>query len=176
MSILPNDPGTLAEIPRFKHPPRVKRLLSPLALCAFALLASGCLTAPTSSGGGIGAKTVPNTNVNAIISAAQSVFADSGYSVGPINYPDSISFDKPAGTVGKVLYGSYGTTTSIRVKLKMVQLGTSNDYRIGTQVSRVTDSGEAGFESSKKMIGLWAGEFGPLLQKISAKAANAGPM
>jgi hypothetical protein len=40
----------------------------------------------------------------------------------------------------------------------------------------VTDAGEAGFEDSRAMLGLWSGEFKPLLQKISAEAANAGPM
>lgn len=152
----------------------MKRFFSP-ALCALAFLLAGCLTTPVSDSGGMGAVTVPNTNVTALISAAQTVFAQSGYSPGPMSYPDSISFDKPAGGFGKLLYGSYGTTTSVRVKLTMTQLA-GNDYRLGTRVSRVTDAGEAGFEDNRKMIGLWSGEFGPLLQKIKAQAANAGPM
>jgi hypothetical protein len=144
-------------------------------LGALVILLAGCLATPVDNSGGIGAVTVPNTNVTALISAAQTVFAQYGYTPGPMSYPDSISFDKPAGTFGKVLYGSYGTTTSVRVKLTMTQL-TGNDYRLGTRVSRVTDAGEAGFESNRKMLGLWSGQFGPLLQKIKAQAANAGPM
>ncbi len=157
------------------HPAGVKRLFSPLALCAFVILLAGCLATPTSDSGGLGAVTVPNTNVSALISAAQTVFAQYGYSPGPMSYPDSISFDKPAGGFGKLLYGSYGTTTTVRVKLRMAQL-TGNDYRLSTRVSRVTNAGEAGFESNRKMIGLWSGEFGPLLQKIKTQASNAGPM
>jgi hypothetical protein len=154
----------------------VKRFL-PLSLSLCAFLLAGCLTAPVDDSGGMGATTVPNTNPTAIVSAAQTVFANYGYTPGPVNYPDSISFDKPSDAFGKILYGSYGTTTSVRVKLKMVQVSTiTNDYRLSTQVSRVTDAGEAGFEDSQKMIGLWSGEFGPLLKQVSAQAANAGPM
>jgi len=39
----------------------------------------------------------------------------------------------------------------------------------------VSDAGEAGFEDSTKMTGLWSGEFLLLLQKIKAQAAGAGP-
>jgi len=154
----------------------MKSLLPISALCSMVILLSGCLTAPESDSGGLGATTVANTNLTAIIAAAQSVFADSGYTAGPTDYPDSISFDKPSGAFGKLLYGSYGTTTSIRVKLRMTQIDNSNDYRLSTRVTRVSDAGEAGFEDSRRMLGLWSGEFGPLLQKIKAQAANAGPM
>lgn len=153
----------------------MKRFL-PASLLLFALALAGCLTTPVADTGGPGATTVPNTNVTALISAAQDVFAQYGYSPGPLSYPDSIAFDKPSGAFGKILYGSYGTTTSVRVTLRMIPVDGSNDYRLATRVSRVTDAGEAGFEDSQKMLGLWSGEFGPLLQKIKAEAANAGPM
>ncbi|HEY5707731.1 MAG TPA: hypothetical protein VIS96_19385 [Terrimicrobiaceae bacterium] len=125
--------------------------------------------------GGIGSVAVPNTNVNALIAAAQPVFAQYGYSPGPVNYPDSISFDKPAGGFGKLLYGSYDQTTTFRVRLSMIQIPGTNNFQLLTDVSRVSDAGEAGFEDNTKMIGLWSGEFLPLLQKIKAQAAGAGP-
>ncbi len=153
----------------------MKNLLSPFALCSAIFLLAGCLATPVADTGGPGAVTVPNTNVTALISAAQTVFAQYGYSPGPMSYPDSVSFDKPAGGFGKLLYGSYGTTTTVRVKVVMTPIS-GNDYRLGTRVSRVTDAGESGFESSRKMMGLWSGQFGPLLQKIKSQAANAGPM
>ncbi|HVE15089.1 MAG TPA: hypothetical protein VNB29_00070 [Chthoniobacterales bacterium] len=153
----------------------MKSLSLPVVFAALAMLLASCLTTPTADSGGPGAVTVPNTNVSALISAAQTVFAQYGYTPGPMSYPDSISFDKPAGGFGKLLYGSYGTTTSIRVKLTLTPL-TGKNYRLGTRVSRITDAGEAGFESSRKMMGLWSGQFGPLLQKIKAQAANAGSM
>lgn len=143
-------------------------------LCGFLLLSlvfSGCLTGPTSSPGGI---TVQNTNPSAIIGAARTVFAQSGYSVSSVDYPASISFDKPAGKMGELMYGSYDVTTTIRTKLSLVQIPGTNDYRLRTSVFRVRDAGQAGFEDSTKMLGLWSTEFKPLLRQIQAQAAGAG--
>jgi hypothetical protein len=138
-------------------------------------LLSGCLTSSTSHSGGIGGTTVQNTNPTAIIAAAKTVFAQSGYSMSSIEYPDSISFDKPAGKLGELMYGSYGVTTTIRVKLSFVPIPGTSDYRIKPNVFRVSDAGEAGFEDSTKMLGLWSGEFKPLLRQIQSQAAGAGP-
>jgi len=140
--------------------------------CCFLL--GGCLTTPVAKSGGAGA--VPNTNAFAIMNAAQSVFAEYGYTPGPSNFPESISFNKPAGSFGELMYGSYGVSTTVRVKLLMVQLPGTNNYQLSTRVSRVSDAGEAGFEDSQKMLGMWSAQFKPLLQKISAQAANAGPI
>jgi hypothetical protein len=153
---------------------RVKRLFPFLAICALILFA-GCLAVPNTKSGGPGSVVVPNTNPTAIFAAANDVFPQYGYSSGTVNYPASISFDKASGAFGKILYGSYGTTTSVRVRLFLVPLS-GNNYQLRTKVYRVTDAGEAGFEDSRAMLGLWSGEFKPLLQKISAEAANAGPM
>ncbi|HEY5811364.1 MAG TPA: hypothetical protein VIT23_01775, partial [Terrimicrobiaceae bacterium] len=102
------------------------------------------------------------------------VFAQSGYSVSSVDYPASISFDKPAGKLGELMYGSYDVTTTIRTKLSLVQIPATNDYRLKTSVSRVSDAGQAGFEDSTKMLGLWSTEFKPLLRQIQAQAAGAG--
>ena len=154
----------------------MKRIL-PLAASVLTLLLAGCLTTPVADSGGPGAVTVPNTNVDAIIAAAQPVFASAGYTAGPANYPSSVSFDKPSGAFGKILYGSYGTTTTVRAKLRIAQISNiTNDYRISVSVTRVSNAGEAGFESSSRMLGVWSAEYGPLLKQISEQAANAGPM
>ncbi|HEY8899719.1 MAG TPA: hypothetical protein VIM61_04855 [Chthoniobacterales bacterium] len=153
------------------------KTFAPLAAClALAFLLTGCLATPVANSGGPGSVTVTNTNVNAIIDAANNVFPNYGYSVGPASYPDSVSYDKPAGAFGKLLYGSYGVTTTVRVKLVMTPLPGTNNFRLGTRVSRVSNAGEAGFEDSQKMLGLWSGEFGPILRQISSQAGGAGPM
>jgi len=155
----------------------VKRFLLPFSACAFALLLlSGCLTTPSGAGGGMNSVLVSNTNVNAIIAAANDVFPLYGYTSSTMSYPDSASFDKPAGAFGKLLYGSYGTTTSMRAKLVMTPVPGTNNFQLTIRVSRVTNAGQAGFEDSRKMLGLWSGEFMPLMRKISAEAGGAGPM
>lgn len=120
--------------------------------------------------------TVSNTNVNAIISAAQGVFASSGYTSSGSNYPNSISYDKPAGNLGKLMYGSYGVSTTVRATLNMTPIPGTNDFRLSTKVTRVSDAGEAGFEDSNATMGLWSGEFKPLLRKIAQQAGGAGPV
>jgi len=118
------------------------------------------MTASSSGSGGIAATTVPNTNLDAIMDAANSVFSQSGYSVGPTNYPDSISFDKPAGGFGQAMWGSYGQSTTYRASLRMVPLS-GNDYRLAVSVLVVNDADQAGFEDSRPVLGLWSAEFIP---------------
>ncbi len=143
-------------------------------MLALSLLFAGCLATPVDKSGGMGATTATNTNPQAIVTAAQSVFANYGYTPGPGNFPNYISFEKPAGAFGKIMYGSYGTTTTIRVRVNMVQVPGTNDYRLGTRVSRVSDAGEAGFEDDTKMMGMWSGQFGPILKQIASQASGAG--
>jgi len=143
-----------------------------LLVCA--LLPAGCLTKPVGKPGSAG--WVPNSNPMAIISAAQAVFAEYGYQPGPANFPDSVSFDKPAGSFGKLMYGSYGVTTTIRATLVIVPVPGTGNYQMRTKVSRVSDAGQAGFEDDQKMLDVWTTQFRPLLEKISAQAANAGPI
>ena len=135
---------------------------------------SGCLLGNVSGSGGIGATTVTNSNPTAIIAAATEEFTNAGYSMGPSDYPDSVSFDKSAGAFGKVMYGGYDQTTSYRAKLAINNIPGTNNYRIGVKVSRVNDAGQAGFEDSVPMVGAWSVEFAPLLQRIRAKASGAG--
>ncbi len=123
----------------------------------------------------MGAATVQNSNPSAIIAAAQSVFPESGYTISGSNFPQSVSFDRPAGTFGKLMYGSYGVTTTIRVTLNIDQIPGTGNYRLSTKVSRVSDAGQAGFEDSQKMLGLWSSQFKPLLAKIATQAGGAGP-
>jgi hypothetical protein len=152
---------------------RVNKLFSVSLLLCFIL--TGCLTKSTSNSGGIGGTKVQNTNPSAIIAAARTVFAQSGYTISGVDYPSTISFDKPAGKLGELIYGSYGVTTTVRVKLSLVPIPGTNDYWLKPSVFRVSDAGEAGFEDSTKMLGLWSGEFKPLLRQIQAQAAGAGP-
>lgn len=144
------------------------------ALLACLLLLSGCLTTPVDRSGGPGAVTITNTNPAAIVTAAQAVFPNYGYSLGPTNFPDSVSFDKPGGAFSNLLWGSYMRSVTIRAKLTMTSIPGSNDYRVGVRVSRVTSAGEAGFEDSTRMMSLWSSEFGPILRQIQSQAAGAG--
>jgi hypothetical protein len=82
----------------------------------------GCLSSPITRSGGIGAVTVHDTNADAVTAAARNVFASRGYTLSVVDYPNSISFDKPAGGFGNVMWGSYGNPQTIRVRLAMVPI------------------------------------------------------
>lgn len=148
-----------------------------LRLCAialFSLILCGCLTTPVDQSGGPGTVTVTNSNSTAIIAAAQNVFPQYGYTPGYGDGISSISFDKDSNKLANVLWGSYGCKQTIRVKVKIVQIPGTDNYRISPKVYTVSDRGEAGFESKRALIGLWGAEFGPLLKQVAAQASGAG--
>ena len=132
----------------------------------------GCLSSPISSSGGIGAVTVHDTNADAVTAAARDVFATRGYTLSGVDYPNSISFDKPAGGFGNVMWGSYGNPQTIRVRLAMVPIPGTDNIRLNPQVFSVSDAGEAGFDNARPLFGIWNAEFGPILKDIARKAGD----
>lgn len=140
------------------------------------LLFAGCLTSPVSQSGGIGSVTVTNSNPNAIVAAAQAVFPQAGYQLSGSNYPYSISFDKASSRFANVMWGSYGNPQTIRVRVNINQIPGTNNYRLAPKVFSVSDAGEAGFDDERPLMGLWSGEFGPLLKQVAAQAGGAGAM
>ena len=145
------------------------KTLSLLALAA--ALFTGCATTPVSQ---TGSTTVVNSNPYAIVNAAQSVFANSGYSAGPSDFPNSVSFDKPSGAFGKIMYGSYDQTTSILCTMSITQIPGTSNYRLGATAHTVQNDGQAGFESSRPIV--FDNQFNPLLRQVASQASNAGPM
>ncbi len=143
-----------------------------LAASLAVLFLAGCLSSPIASSGGIGAITVKNTSVDRVISAAQTVFAGRGYTLSDSDYPASVSFDKPAGSFGNAMWGSYGNPQSIRVKIAMVPIPMTSDIRLEPRVYSVGDAGEAGFDNERPLIGLWNAEFGPMLKQVASLAGN----
>lgn len=141
-------------------------------LAVFCLAVGGCLTAaPRSQTSGF---VVKNSSVPAITGAAQSVFSESGFTVSSVSYPDSITFDKPAGAWGNLLYGSAGVKPSTRAKLTMTPIPGTKNYRLSVSLKRVDNAGEAGFEEDQKMLGMWSSQFNPLLRKIVEQASGVG--
>ena len=136
------------------------------------ILLAGCLVSPVASSGGLGSVTATNTNVEAVSAAAQNVFAQRGYTPSGSEYPDSISFDKPAGAFGNAMWGNYGNPQTIRVKLSMVPIPGTSNIRIVPRVYSVSGAGEAGFDSARPLMGLWDAEFGPMLKQIAAQAGS----
>jgi len=132
----------------------------------------GCLSSPITSSGGIGAVTVHDTNADAVTAAARNVFASRGYTLSGVDYPNSISFDKPAGGFGNVMWGSYGNPQTVRVRLAMVSIPGTDNIRLEPKVFSVSDAGEAGFDNERPIFGVWNAEFAPMLKEIARKAGD----
>ncbi len=56
----------------------------------------------------------------------------------------------------------------MRVTLNIIQIPGTNDYRLSTKVSRVSDAGEAGFEDDPENARNVVRQSSPLLAKIAA--------
>ena len=147
-----------------------------LAVVALSLFLSGCLVSPVSQSGGMGSVTVVNSNPSAIVAAAQAVFPQSGYQLSKSNYPVSISFDKGSNQFANIMWGSYGNPQTIRVRVNINQIPGTNNYRLVPKVFSVSSAGEAGFEDKRPLMGLWSGQFGPLLRQVAEQAGGAGTM
>ncbi len=137
-----------------------------------AFLFAGCLASAPDESGGPTSVVVTKSNVDAIISSAQSVFAEYNYTTGPVNYPNSISFDKPASGFGRVMWGGYDMKTIIRAKLSITPLANGKDFSLHVSVYAVRDGGMAGMTDKQKLMGMWAMQFKPILTKIQAQASN----
>jgi hypothetical protein len=116
--------------------------------------------------------TAHDTNATAVMAAAQSVFAARGYTFAGSDFPDAVSFDKPAGAFGNAVWGSYGDPQTIRVKLLMRPIAGTDDLRLSTQVFTVGNAGISGFDQERPLIGLWNAEFGPMLKEIARRAGD----
>lgn len=139
------------------------------------LLLAGCLATPVERTGGPGSITIFNTNPQAVFRTATSVFAAYGYTPGRRNSPTSFSFERPAGRLGELAFGSHMQTTTFRVNVQLVQIPGTNNIRLMASVARVNNANVAGFESSTQMMRVWSGQFKPILRKIQAGSENAGP-
>ena len=157
---------------RDEDPPM--RIDALLAATALFLMLSGCLVTPVEKSGGIGSITVSNSNPGAILAAAQDIFPMYGYQLHRVNALSSVSFDKSSSRIANVMWGSYGDPQTLRVKVMIVPIPGTDDYRVSPKVFTIGNAGEAGFEDKRPLMSLWSGEFAPLLQKVAAQAGGAG--
>jgi len=143
-----------------------------LVLCALVTL-TGCLVSPVERSGGPGSTTVQNSNATAIFDASRQVFARYGYRIGPTNFPNTISFDRAAGTAGELAFGTHMRSTDFRVQIQVLRIPGSNDFRLIPRVLRVNSAGRPGFERETQMLRTWSHQMRPLMREIRDLAKNA---
>jgi hypothetical protein len=153
----------------------MNRWFSWMGMLGMLALLSGCMATPVERSGGPGSVTIANSNPFAIASAAGAVFPRYGYTPGPGRFPDSISFERPAGRAGEAMFGSFNNRTTFRVRLRIVPIAGTPDFRVMPQVYRVSNAGQAGFEQQVPMMRSWSGQFSAILRDVRARAENSGP-
>ncbi len=117
--------------------------------------------------------TIPNSNPRAIRAAAVSAFAIDGYRLVVDDSPRSLSFDRPLTPAEEVLFGSHTRSTTIRVRVDLVPVPQTTDFRLIPQVSR-TASTRAAQRETPMLTGRWATQIRPILLEVRRMAANAG--
>ncbi len=151
----------------------LKRLLPLCATAVLAFLLAGCLFRPVAQSGASGSTTIRNTTPEAIRRAAIPVFARYGYTERRSRFPQSLTFERPAGKLGEFMFGSFSQTTTFRVVVQLVPLPESRDIRLVPSIFRVNNAGVAGFESDTRMLGMWSGQLRPIFSEIDERAAGA---
>jgi len=151
----------------------MKRLVPLCCILGLALLLAGCLFRPVSKSGPTGSTTIRNTTPEAIRRAAITVFAHHGYTERRSRFPQSLTFERPAGKLGEFMFGSFSQTTTFRVVIQLVPLPESRDIRMTPSIYRVNNAGVAGFESDTRMLGMWSGQLRPIFTEIDERAAGA---
>ena len=104
----------------------------------------------------------------------RSIFPNYGYSLHNTRFPDSVSFDQPGNKTARILWGSYGVPQTLRVKVSIVAIPGTNNYRISPKVYTVSNAGEAGFESKRPLVSLWNSQFSSIFDQIAQQASGAG--
>ena len=72
------------------------------------------------------------------------------------------------------MFGSYGRTTTFRVRVEIRPIPGTSDFRLVPDVSRVSNASMAGFERDTRMMGFWAGQFRPIMREIQSEAGGVG--
>lgn len=143
-------------------------------LAGLCLLLAGCLASPVERSGSPGAVTIPDTNPRAITAAARQVFARYGYVPGPSGFPRWVSYERPAGRTGEIMFGGPFGDTAFRVRLDMVPIPGTRDIRVLPSVRRVSNAGRPGFQRETGMMRMWTTQFRSALRDIRDLAAHAG--
>lgn len=149
-----------------------RRWLSAFALAILTVvLIAGCRTGePTSAS--FASVVIPGKTPEQISQAAGAVFQADGYSIGSLN-PGSMMFQKEASRGASLAYGGvvdtyYGSTTVVRVRAQVVDLG-SGSYRLQCKAYMVRRAEDAFFEDESPLLNIRSGPYQKLLDEVAKR-------
>lgn len=114
--------------------------------------------------------TIPGKTPDEICKTTAAVFQADGYRVRALT-PGQMVFDKEATRGQALAYGGvvdtyYGSTTVVRVKAELVDLGLGK-FRLQCQAFMVRDANDSFFQDESRLINARSGPYQRLLDKVA---------
>jgi hypothetical protein len=145
-------------------------------LCGLALLAvwvlagTGCSSKPASAS--FASVVIPGKTSDEICKTTGVVFQEEGYQVRLLQASNMI-FQKEASRSQALAYGGvidthYGSTTAIRVKASLVDMGMGS-YRLQCQAYVVRDANDAFFAEETRLSNMKGGTYQKILNKVAER-------
>ena len=142
-------------------------------LATMALLAllpwsfSGCKSGTTSGSSHFAGIIIANHTMDEIRTAAITVFTEHFYHV-KVSGPDILVFEKAGSTMDNVLYGDWGPSVTLRVKLYITS-ASSVSYQVTAQAYMVREAGDTRIEDEQRLTKLRRGPYQKLLEEVKAR-------
>jgi hypothetical protein len=107
-----------------------------------------------------------------ICQTTAAVFQEDGYKVGSLN-PSQMVFQKEASRGQSLAYGGiadtyYGSTTAVRVRAQLVDLGMGT-YRLQCKAYMVRDASDSFFEDESALLNIRSRPYQNLLDKVAKR-------
>ena len=133
------------------------------------VLIAGCRTSEPSSAS-FASVVISGKTPEQICQATGAVFQGDGYRIGALN-PDLMVFQKEASHGQSLAYGGvadtyYGSTTAVRVKAQLVDLG-GGAYRLQCNAFMVRNASDSFFEDESALLNIRSRPYQNLLDKVA---------
>ncbi len=136
-----------------------------------AILGAGCRLGQQESAS-FASVVIAGKTPDQICLATGSVFQQDGYMVGSLT-PAAMVFQKGASRGQALAYGGvvdtyYGSTTAVRVRASLVDLG-EGKYRLQAKAYMVRNAGDSFFEDESALVNLRSHPYQALLNKVAKR-------
>lgn len=134
-----------------------------------ALLCAACGTGKPASAS-FASVVIKGKTPEEICQAAGTVFQADGYMVGSLS-PSGMLFQKEASRGASLAYGGvvdthYGSTTAVRVRASLVDLG-AGSYRLQCKAFMVRNANDSFFQDESPLANFRSGPYQKLLNKVA---------
>jgi hypothetical protein len=135
------------------------------------LLGVGCRTSEPSSAS-FASVVINGRSPDQICKTAGAVFQENGYRIGSLN-PSAMMFQREASRGQSLAYGGvadtyYGSTTVVRVKAALVDLG-GGSHRLQCNAFMVRNANDSFFQDESPLLNIRSGPYQALLNEVAKR-------